>query len=376
MTKKRIIFVVSCISIVLLSFSIFNTIKIKKQKQYYKSKIESLDKEYIEKIDLLTKELGEKIDKEFDLNQLYYEDSFNDTISYIEDSVDKYTYLISQIFTLNKEYKKLYNDNKVPDEYVYEHVRMIELLDEIEDVNGDNPDIESIKKSKNSVINSLKEMLFNNCLFTLRSNFLGFKNRMTGNLAKDRKIELEKGFKGFLEYRNDLMDKLDISDYYRADYLINAKYYTIKDIESTVPEYYKSQTNFIDNNGTNNGSNNGKDSNIMISVLTEVDNLNYAIHEKEYNDVVEQYTDISNLAKNSVNKINNYIEDVNDNTLKEIINMYIIAFDKHYKAYNTALNSLDTISSPEEGYIITEMIDEATLALENANIAYDKYKQN
>lgn len=371
MTKKRIILIISCISAFLLCFSILNTIKIEKQETNYKSKIESLDKKYIKKIDLLAKELGEKVDTEFDLNQLYYEDSFYNTISYLEDSADKYRYLINQISALNKEYKKLYNDNKVPDEYVYEHTQMIELLDEIEDVNGNNPDIESIKESRNS-INSVKEVLFNNCFFTLRSNFLGFKNRMTGNLAKDRKIALEKGFKGFLEYRSDLMEKLDISDYYRADYLINAKYYTIKNIKSTVPEYYKSQIDFIDNNSTGNNSN---DKNIMISVLTEVDNLNYAIHEKEYNDVVEQYTDISTLAKNSVNKINNYIEDVNDDELKEIINMYRMAFDKYYKAYNRALNSLDNYS-PEEESIIKEMMDEATLDLENVNISYDKYKQN
>lgn len=379
MTKKRIIFVVSCISIVLLSFSIFNTIKIKKQKQYYKSKIESLDKEYIEKIDLLVKELGERIDKPFNLNQLYYRDSFNETINYVEESIDKYIYLINQISILNKEYKKLYNNNKVPDEYVYEHVQMTEVLDGIENANsyiakGERPFSLKSEKESGNILNSLKESMFNNSCTLLQFSFLGVKDSMTGNLVENREIELKEGVKGFLEYRNDLMDKLNISDYYIAKHLINAKYYKVKNIESTVPEYYKSQNTFIDNDDSKDSNN--AYSNVMMSISVRVENLNHAVYEKEYNDVVEQYTDISNIAKKSLNEINNYIEYVNDDKLKEIINMYIIAFDKHYKAYNTALNSLDTISSPEEGYIITEMIDEATLSLENANIAYDKYKQN
>ena len=369
MNKKRLVLTIACISVVLLSFSIFSAVKIEKQKKDYKSKIESLDKEYIEKIDLLTKELCERIDKSFDLNQLYYEESFNDTINYLEESVDKYIYLNSEVSQLNKEYKKLYDDYKVP-----EHVQMIESLDKIENaynkiLKPTKNNLENIKQSRN-IPNELKEMLFNNFCFLLQSNFGQFRHFMTGDLVEGKVVSE----KGFLEYRNDLMKKLNISDYYIANYLINAEYKNTKNIESTVSEHYKQQDTFIDNtsSGFSVKSNN---SDIMVSVLTEVDNLNYAIYEKEYNDVVEQYTNISRLAKSSISKINKHIKDINDNELKEIINMYITAFDKHYKAYNRALNSLDNYSQEEES-IITTMMEDATLALEKANISYDEYKQN
>ena len=160
-----------------MSFSIFNTIKIKKQKQYYKSKIESLDKEYIEKIDLLVKELIERIDRPFDLNQLYYKDSFNETINYFEESIDKYIYLINQISLLNKEYKKLYNNNTVPDEYIYEHVQMIDILDDIEDANSDTVKgkrTRMLKSEKESghLLNSIKEDMFNIDCNLLQLDFL------------------------------------------------------------------------------------------------------------------------------------------------------------------------------------------------------------